>query len=84
MTNGTQFFLQKFGVNLTKIVSAEANFLLLKQLAELAMIVTSQNMTHGTENLLQKFEVNLTKIVRAEANFLLLKQLAKLAMIVTS
>ena len=41
MTNGTQYFLQQFQVNLTKIVSAEANFLFLKQLTELAMIVTS-------------------------------------------
>ena len=41
MTNGTNNLLQKFWVNLNKILSAEANFLFLKQLAELAMIVTS-------------------------------------------
>ena len=38
---GSNNLLQKFWVNLTRIVSAEANFLFLKQLAELAMIVTS-------------------------------------------
>ena len=78
MTNGTNNLVQKFEVNLTKIVSATANFLFLRQLVELAIIVTSSN------NLLQKFWVNLTRIVSAEANFLLLKQLAELAMIVTS
>ena len=41
MTNSTNNLLQKFWVNLNKILSAEANFLFLKQLAELAMIVTS-------------------------------------------
>ena len=78
MTNGTNNLVQKFEVNLTKIVSATANFLFLRPLVELAIIVTSSN------NLLQKFWVNLTRIVSAEANFLLLKQIAELAMIVTS
>ena len=41
MTNSTNNLLQKFWVNLNKIVSAEAYILFLKQLAELAIIVTS-------------------------------------------
>ena len=41
MTNSTNNLLQKFWVNLNKILSAEANILFLKQLAELAIIVTS-------------------------------------------
>ena len=84
MTNGTNNLLQKFWVNVNKILSAEANFLFLKQKAELAMIVTSYNMTNCTRYFLQKFWVNLTKIVSVEANFLFLKQLTELAMIVTS
>ena len=35
-------------------MSAAANFLFLRPLAELAMINTSQMMTNGTQNLLQK------------------------------
>ena len=84
MTNGTNNLVQKFKVNPSKIVSATANFLFLRPLAELAIIVTSWNITKGSNNLLQKFWVNLNKILSAEANFLFLKQLAELAMIVTS
>ena len=70
MTNGTKYLLQKFGVSQTKIVNATANFIFLKPLAKLAMIVTTYILTTATRDLLQKFQVNSTKIVSTVANFL--------------
>ena len=64
---------------LTEIVSAAANILFLRPLAELAMVNTSQMMTNGTQNLLQKKKKFSTKIASAAANFLFLRPLAELA-----
>ena len=73
MTYYTRYFLQQFQDNMTKIVSAEANFLFLKQLAELAMIVTFESC-QIVPITSYKFWVNLTKIVRTVINFLFLNK----------
>ena len=48
----------KFEVILTKVLSAEANFLLLKPLAKLAMIVTSYNLTKLAPKIVCQFDQN--------------------------